>query len=111
MDQPNHETCHSGRGSAASKSRNPVTTEHNCPVGSAQVCGWWLLGPRFRGDDSRGIRDRSSGFHMLPFLVLACITISLTAALSARAQEYPTRQITLIAPWPAGGAVDALCRA
>src|SRR5262245_18617742 len=29
----------------------------------------------------------------------------------AYAQDYPTKQITLIAPWPAGGAVDALCRA
>jgi tripartite-type tricarboxylate transporter receptor subunit TctC len=29
----------------------------------------------------------------------------------ARAQAYPTRQITLIAPWPAGGAIDAFCRA
>ncbi|HET9247357.1 MAG TPA: tripartite tricarboxylate transporter substrate-binding protein, partial [Xanthobacteraceae bacterium] len=29
----------------------------------------------------------------------------------AQAQDYPARQITLIAPWPAGGAVDALCRA
>ena len=29
----------------------------------------------------------------------------------ARAEDFPTRQITLIAPWPAGGAVDALCRA
>src|SRR5712691_5277212 len=28
----------------------------------------------------------------------------------AQAQDYPSRQITLIAPWPAGGAVDALCR-
>jgi tripartite-type tricarboxylate transporter receptor subunit TctC len=27
------------------------------------------------------------------------------------AQTYPARQITLIAPWPAGGAIDALCRA
>jgi tripartite-type tricarboxylate transporter receptor subunit TctC len=27
------------------------------------------------------------------------------------AQDFPTRQITLIAPWPAGGAIDALCRA
>jgi tripartite-type tricarboxylate transporter receptor subunit TctC len=35
----------------------------------------------------------------------------LQPAASARAQDYPTRQITLIAPWPAGGAVDALCRA
>jgi len=29
----------------------------------------------------------------------------------ASAQTYPARQITLIAPWPAGGAIDALCRA
>ena len=28
----------------------------------------------------------------------------------ASAQSYPARQITLIAPWPAGGAIDALCR-
>src|SRR5947208_11965921 len=34
----------------------------------------------------------------------------LTAPI-AQAQDYPARQITLIAPWPAGGAVDALCRA
>src|SRR5437762_1969705 len=27
------------------------------------------------------------------------------------AQDYPNRQITIIAPWPAGGAVDAICRA
>src|SRR5262245_66380177 len=27
------------------------------------------------------------------------------AALGAQAQDYPTRQITLIAPWPAGGAL------
>src|SRR5262249_58421229 len=32
-------------------------------------------------------------------------------SVSAGAQDYPARQITLIAPWPAGGAVDALCRA
>jgi len=28
----------------------------------------------------------------------------------AKAQAYPSRQITLIAPWPAGGAIDAFCR-
>jgi tripartite-type tricarboxylate transporter receptor subunit TctC len=30
---------------------------------------------------------------------------------AANAQTYPSRPITLIAPWPAGGAIDALCRA
>jgi tripartite-type tricarboxylate transporter receptor subunit TctC len=43
-------------------------------------------------------------------LFLAALAVATTAPI-ARAQDYPTRQITLIAPWPAGGAVDALCRA
>ncbi len=28
----------------------------------------------------------------------------------AQAEDYPSRAVTLIAPWPAGGAVDTLCR-
>ena len=47
----------------------------------------------------------------LSVLLLAGLAAGLFAMSSARAQDYPTRQITLIAPWPAGGAVDALCRA
>ena len=47
----------------------------------------------------------------IALLVLAGVAISLAVAPIARAQDYPARQITLIAPWPAGGAVDALCRA
>ena len=43
--------------------------------------------------------------------LIACVASTLQPAVVACAQEYPTRQITLIAPWPAGGAVDALCRA
>ena len=42
--------------------------------------------------------------------ILAGVAIAAAASM-AQAQDYPTRQITLIAPWPAGGAVDALCRA
>src|SRR5262249_13726919 len=42
--------------------------------------------------------------------ILAGLAVA-AAASTAQAQDYPTRQITLIAPWPAGGAVDALCRA
>jgi tripartite-type tricarboxylate transporter receptor subunit TctC len=34
----------------------------------------------------------------------------LLASPAAVAQDYPTRQINLIAPWPPGGAVDTLCR-
>jgi tripartite-type tricarboxylate transporter receptor subunit TctC len=44
-------------------------------------------------------------------LLVAALALGLEAVSVAAAQEYPTRQITLIAPWPAGGAVDALCRA
>src|SRR5947207_5749133 len=42
--------------------------------------------------------------------ILAGVAIAAAASM-AQAQDYPTRQITLIARWPAGGAVDALCRA
>jgi len=45
------------------------------------------------------------------FLQLAVGAAALPAVSRiARAQTYPARQITLIAPWPAGGAIDALCR-
>jgi tripartite-type tricarboxylate transporter receptor subunit TctC len=45
----------------------------------------------------------------LSLLLVAGLAVSLPASI-ARAQDYPSRQITLIAPWPAGGAVDVLCR-
>src|SRR4051794_37602607 len=45
----------------------------------------------------------------LALLVLAGLAVGAPTA--AWAQDFPTRQITLIAPWPAGGAVDAICRA
>jgi tripartite-type tricarboxylate transporter receptor subunit TctC len=35
---------------------------------------------------------------------------ALSTAPTVHAQDYPTRQITLISPWPAGGSIDALCR-
>jgi tripartite-type tricarboxylate transporter receptor subunit TctC len=47
----------------------------------------------------------------IALLALAGLLASLSPISLAHAQDYPTRQITLIAPWPAGGAVDALCRA
>src|SRR5262245_62141149 len=38
-------------------------------------------------------------------LFVAAQTVSLV-----RAQDYPPRPVTLVAPWPAGGAIDTLCR-
>src|SRR5437667_52245 len=48
---------------------------------------------------------------MMKHLALLIIAGLLASLQPAPAQDYPARQITLIAPWPAGGAVDALCRA
>jgi tripartite-type tricarboxylate transporter receptor subunit TctC len=46
------------------------------------------------------------------FLQLAASAAAMPAlAHVAGAQTYPSRPITLIAPWPAGGAIDTLCRA
>ncbi len=36
--------------------------------------------------------------------------IALVQHQPALADDYPSRPVTLIAPWPAGGAVDTLCR-
>jgi tripartite-type tricarboxylate transporter receptor subunit TctC len=44
-------------------------------------------------------------------LGLAACWVAAVSTLPVAAQEFPTRQVTLIAPWPAGGAIDALCRA
>ncbi len=47
----------------------------------------------------------------LVLLALAAFAVSAGVTSIAAAVVYPARQITLIAPWPPGGAVDALCRA
>jgi tripartite-type tricarboxylate transporter receptor subunit TctC len=41
------------------------------------------------------------------FLVVAGLSL---AAASAHADDYPSRRITLIAPWPPAGAIDMACR-
>ena len=42
-------------------------------------------------------------------LVLAMAGLAL-ALVPANAADYPSRRITLIAPWPPAGAIDTLCR-
>jgi tripartite-type tricarboxylate transporter receptor subunit TctC len=44
---------------------------------------------------------------------IAALSSAVAWPIAARAQapDYPARQITLIAPWPAGGSIDTLCRA
>jgi tripartite-type tricarboxylate transporter receptor subunit TctC len=50
-------------------------------------------------------------FKSLVLLVLVAMLAALAQVSLGQAEDYPSRSITLIAPWPAGGAVDALCRA
>ena len=47
----------------------------------------------------------------LALLVLAGLAAGCADGAAAWAQDFPTRPITLIVPWPAGGAVDTICRA
>jgi tripartite-type tricarboxylate transporter receptor subunit TctC len=49
------------------------------------------------------------GRHVSSLLLALLASMPIAQAVSA--ESYPTRPITLIAPWPAGGAIDALCRA
>jgi tripartite-type tricarboxylate transporter receptor subunit TctC len=41
---------------------------------------------------------------------IAGFILAAPALALAQAQDYPTRPVTLVAPWPAGGAIDTLCR-
>src|SRR5262245_724518 len=42
--------------------------------------------------------------------LLSLLSAALGAALPAQAQDYPTRSITLVVPFPAGGGVDSMGR-
>jgi tripartite-type tricarboxylate transporter receptor subunit TctC len=43
-------------------------------------------------------------------IVIAAALLGLGWAANAAAQDYPARQITMIVPFPAGGATDTLAR-
>jgi tripartite-type tricarboxylate transporter receptor subunit TctC len=44
-------------------------------------------------------------------LKIALAAIGLLMSASAGAQDYPTKPVTLIVPWPAGGSTDISMRA
>ena len=44
-------------------------------------------------------------------ILLAAALVALALAVPAQAQQFPTRPVTLIVPWPPGGSTDIAMRA
>jgi tripartite-type tricarboxylate transporter receptor subunit TctC len=60
---------------------------------------------------ARSTRNKARGQNLHRRLKLALAIAGLALALvPANAADYPSRRITLIAPWPPAGAIDTLCR-
>jgi tripartite-type tricarboxylate transporter receptor subunit TctC len=57
----------------------------------------------------RNIRSRESRMRRWPAMVVAAMLGAASASV-AKAQDYPTRAISMIVPFPAGGATDTLAR-
>jgi tripartite-type tricarboxylate transporter receptor subunit TctC len=50
------------------------------------------------------------GANMRKLICIAAVTVALAGVGGASAQNYPTRPITMIVPFPAGGAADVIAR-
>ena len=43
--------------------------------------------------------------------ILSCLALPLLMSVSAYAQDFPNKTVTIQVPWPAGGSVDVAVRA
>src|SRR6266704_6805331 len=53
--------------------------------------------------------EKGMGIFVRGLAIIAAL-ITLVQHRGAAGDDYPSHPVTLIAPWPAGGAVDTLCR-
>jgi len=63
----------------------------------------------FRRKSGRGCNSLRTGLGIFAFLLIVSLTILVFPANSG-AKEWPTKTITLIVPWAAGGATDITAR-
>src|SRR3981189_2293539 len=77
------------------------------------AAGYWprATKTRRRGVGCRGVAaDREKAMHRKIMAVLLAAVFGLAAS-GAIAQSFPSRPVTLIVPWPAGGTTDLVLRA
>src|SRR3981189_617765 len=77
------------------------------------AAGYWprATKTRRRGVGCRDVvADREKAMHRKIMAVLLAVAFGLTAS-GAIAQSFPSRPVTLIVPWPAGGTTDLVMRA
>jgi tripartite-type tricarboxylate transporter receptor subunit TctC len=64
-----------------------------------------LPSPRFSGE-----RENPRGSRVLSIAIITALAAIVTAPWVARAQDYPTRAVKIIVPFPAGGTADVMPR-
>src|SRR3981189_3390418 len=77
------------------------------------AAGYWprATKTRRRGVGCRGVAaDRENAMHRNIMARLSAAAV-VVAASGALAQSFPSRPVTLIVPWPAGGTTDLVMRA
>jgi tripartite-type tricarboxylate transporter receptor subunit TctC len=56
------------------------------------------------------VRHRSKTTRMTRRLLLIALTLVGLVPAAARAENYPSRTVTVVVPFPAGGSVDGVAR-